>query len=64
MNRITAIKTYFEQDDKVSPGGGRRVEMAELKALTSEERDELGELCAVALGIELDGQKLEGKKAA
>ena len=41
-----AIKKFFEAD------GGRRLSMEELKALTHEERQELGELSAKALGEE------------
>jgi hypothetical protein len=38
ISNLAAIRTYFQKD------GGRKVEMAELKALTPEERDELGKL--------------------
>ena len=47
MTPIKAIRTYFEQD------GGRQVTTAEIKALTTEERRELGVLCCAALGVEL-----------
>lgn len=39
MGNVKAIKIYFEQ------GGGRTVTMAEMKALSTEERVELGALC-------------------
>lgn len=45
MKPIVAIKRYMEADPH-----GRTVEMAELKELTTEERNELGELCCVELG--------------
>ena len=48
MNPVKAIKTYMEQD------GGPKVSMDEFKALSSDERRELGQLCADALGVELD----------
>jgi hypothetical protein len=38
ISNLAAIRTYFQKD------GGRKVEMAELKALTPNERDELGKL--------------------
>ena len=45
MGRIEAIKTFFESK------GGRKVEMAELKALSQAEREELATLAAVELGV-------------
>lgn len=47
---IKAIKTYFEDD---SDGFGRKVELAELKALTAKDRDDMVELLA-AVGIEAE----------
>jgi hypothetical protein len=47
MNRIKAIKTFFEMD------GGRTVAMEELKKLNPVERHEIASLCAAALGVEL-----------
>lgn len=44
MTPAKAIKTYFEQD------GGRRVDLAEMKSLSREERNELGKLACEALG--------------
>ena len=44
---VKAIKTYFE-----SGSSGRKVEIPELKALTLEEREELGAECRKALGWE------------
>jgi hypothetical protein len=53
MKRIAAIKTFFETDD------GRKVTAAEFKALSPEERDDLAELAADALGETLDEQTTE-----
>lgn len=39
-SNLTAIMMYFE-----SGSNGRKVEMPELKALTQEEREELGAAC-------------------
>lgn len=47
---IKAIKTYFEDD---SDGFGRKVELAELKALTAKDRDDMVELLA-AVGIKAE----------
>ena len=44
MTNIKAIKTFFEAD------GGKKIEMAECKALSKEERNELGAMCCEALG--------------
>ena len=58
ISNIVAIKRYFEQADDIAPQGGRKVEMAELieakGGLKKEDKAELGGLCAVELGIELD----------
>ena len=43
-SNVTAIKKFFE-----SGVHGRQVTMQEMKALTAEERDELGTLCRAAL---------------
>jgi hypothetical protein len=53
-NRIKAIRDYFQQQDPQAPDGGRKVTMDELKGLTAEDKDELGVLCASALGEELE----------
>lgn len=42
MSNVTAIKKFFEE-------GGRKVEMGEMKALTIEDREELGKLCIAEL---------------
>lgn len=42
---LTAIKKFFEEGPS-----GRKVETAELKALTQEERVELGKMCKKELG--------------
>ena len=59
MNRITAIKTFFEQNDgtefnRIFPP--RPVKMDELKNLPAKDREELGILAAAALGVELTAQ--------
>ena len=53
MTNATAIKTFFEQTDHIAPNGGRKVEMAEMKALGRDGLKELGALCAAALGVEI-----------
>jgi hypothetical protein len=45
LSTLQALKLYF--------GASRPVDMAELKALTSEDRNELGELAKAALLSEL-----------
>jgi hypothetical protein len=47
LNPVQALKAFFEAD------GGRPLTLEELKKLTSEERRELAELAAKAMGIEL-----------
>lgn len=42
VSNVTAIKKFFED-------GGRKVEMGEMKALTAEDREELGKLCIAEL---------------
>ena len=53
MSRIVAIKTFFQREDKISPQGGRKVSMPELKVLTDEDKAELGAMCCEALGEEM-----------
>lgn len=53
MNRITAIKTFFQQPSDTPEYPARNVTMAEMKELTPEDREELGKLCAEALGVTL-----------
>ena len=48
VNNIEAIRNFFESN------GGRKVTMAELKALSVEERSELGALSAAATGDTID----------
>lgn len=43
LANVTAIKKFFELD------GGRKVSMDEMKALSADERAELGKLCAEEL---------------
>lgn len=47
VSSVAAIKEFFEKD------GGRKVDMAEFRALSQEERQQLAALCAKALGVEL-----------
>lgn len=47
ISRIKAIMNFFEKD------GGRKVTTLELKELNEEEKNELGRLCAQALGFDL-----------
>jgi hypothetical protein len=47
ISKVAAIKRFFEAN------GGRKIDMAELKALSEESRQELGELAAKELGEEL-----------
>lgn len=47
MTAVQVLKLFFEAD------GGRPFTVTELKALTSEERRELAELAAKAMGVEL-----------
>ena len=54
MEKITAgkaIMVFFGSEPN-----GRRITAAEYKALTEEDKAELGKLCAEALGMELIGQ--------
>jgi hypothetical protein len=44
MNRVECIRAFFGN-----------VSLEEFKTLTAEDRKELGELCAKALGVELKG---------
>ena len=44
MNNVQAIKTVMEAD------GGRKLTMKELKDLTPEQRQELGDMCREHLG--------------
>ena len=46
-SNVKAIKMFFESGPR-----GRKVEMPELKALTQEEREELGAECRRTLGWE------------
>ena len=46
-SNLTAIRTFFECEPR-----GRKIEMTELKALTPEDREELGTACRRELGWE------------
>ena len=58
VSNIVAIRNFFESN------GGRKVTMDELKALSTDERSELGLLCAEAMGDFIDLGKAVGKKSA
>jgi len=45
MTKLEAIRKFFSEGPS-----GRKVEMTELKALSTEEREELGRLALEALG--------------
>jgi len=47
VGRVKAIKLFFEKD------GGRKVTVQELKDLSQADRQELAELAAKELGVEL-----------
>ena len=52
MSGMVALKRFLERDDEISPGGGRKVPVAELKALTEADKLELGPLACAELGVE------------
>ncbi len=47
VGRIKTIKDFFEADN------GRKISMEEFKALNEEDKQELAELAAIELGVEL-----------
>jgi hypothetical protein len=47
MTNLKAIREFFEAD------GGRKITMSEMRELSTSERNELGQLCAKALGKEI-----------
>lgn len=51
MTDVAAIKRFFEAD------GARKVEMAEMKELSLDDRKELGRLARVALGVDPNDDK-------
>lgn len=57
MKSIDAIRIFFERDDKISPGGGRKMENAEImffaRSNPTGSLRELAELAAKELGVEL-----------
>lgn len=58
LTSVGAIKRFFQS---VGTSGNaedyKKVELAELNALTKEEREEMGILCAKALGMDI-GQEI------
>ena len=48
---IYCIRTFFAQQDKITPYGGREVSMDEMRELGKGGRDEIGQLCCNALGL-------------
>ena len=53
VSAVIAIKRFFEREDTITPDGGKKFGLEELKAIPKTDRDELGTLCAVALGVEI-----------
>ena len=53
ISGVIAIKRFFEQKDIITPDGGKKFGFDELKAIPKTDRDELGALCAVELGVEI-----------
>ena len=53
ISGVIAIKRFFEQKDIITPDGGKKFGFDELKAIPKTDRDELGVLCAVELGVEI-----------
>lgn len=49
MKKVAALKAFFESDPH-----GRKLTMDELRALSTDERQELATLAAAELGVELD----------
>ena len=47
MTSVVAIKKFFEEGKH-----GRKVTMQEMKALSTEDRTELGKLACIELGVE------------
>jgi hypothetical protein len=57
MTAAKALKVYLERKDNLAPEGGRKVELGtELRALSIEDRQELGRLAAAELGEEIDSK--------
>jgi len=53
LTAMVAMKRFFERSDSVTPNGGRKVEMQELKDVPKDAREELGRLACVELGATL-----------
>lgn len=51
MTGIKALRTFLEAD------GGRKLTVSEAKQLSKEERDELAQLAAKELGVEIESPK-------
>ena len=56
LSRLGAIKRFFELD------GGRKLIMEEVRALSDEEKTELGSLAAAELGVTLQEVSDSGKR--
>lgn len=54
MTNVAAIKQYMTRKDNITPEGGRDVNMAEFRALTNDDRVELGALAAKEMGETID----------
>jgi hypothetical protein len=56
MTRVQAIKTFFESN------GGRKIENREILNLSAPERTEIGQMCADAMGVQIDAEAGEPAK--
>lgn len=57
MKPLAAIKEFFTRKDSLTPDGGREVhtpELMELRKASLEGYNEVAQLCAAELGVELD----------
>ncbi len=52
LSNVVAIKQHFMRADSITPAGGRKIDMAELKALSMEARAELGPLCRAEMEVD------------
>lgn len=47
------IQIFFARKDAIAPNGGMKVGVSEMKDIPKEEREELAQLCAEELGMEV-----------
>lgn len=50
VSNVRAIREYFAKPDHISPDG-HKPSVTEFKALTSEDKEELGQLARIELGV-------------